>query len=308
MAFRRDHHRDRSRCLARLLDKRQFPGLWPARDSRISCRRSALTFRFCALRSWEQRWRRAALAAFVVGAILLGWSWLTPGVDATWLNRSVILMLETFGLTALYALVLKGANSRWPQWSNSARACVPWLLGAGAVALFFCLGTEVSYQIKFGAVLTTRLSLIAIGLTLLRRSDLCAVLIVGRSRSFESLRARPHKYVYVAEVLLALFSCRQLTMPWLFTVSSNATRPLVVMVIAYFGVTASEALRRRKLLVLAQPWNALGCLCRCCRCLDSGSLPRSRLFLAAVCNWRTLWPAVNSAALVCIWSAGSDRR
>jgi hypothetical protein len=65
-----------------------------------------LTFALFAEGVWEQRWRRAALAVLVVGLVLFGWSWLTPGVNATWLNRSVILMLEAFGLTAAYGLLL----------------------------------------------------------------------------------------------------------------------------------------------------------------------------------------------------------
>jgi len=219
-----------------------------------------LTFGLLAEGDRERHWRRTALAVFVVGAIFLGWSWLTPGVDATWLNRSVILMLETFGLTALYALVLKDANSRWPQWSNSARACVPWLLGAGAVALFFCLGTEVSYQINFGVVLINPLSLIAIGLTLVAAVVICVLFALTADHDPLSLSERARmNYVYVAEVLLALlFLHVRLTMPWLFTGFIERYWPLVVMVIAYLGITASEALRRRNLLVVSQPLERTG--------------------------------------------------
>jgi hypothetical protein len=67
------------------------------------------------------------------------------------------------------------------------------------------------------------------------------------------------RYVYVAEVMLALlFLHVRLTMPWLFTGFIERYWPLVVMVIAYFGVVTSESLRRRKLLVLAQPLERTG--------------------------------------------------
>src|ERR1044071_4274931 len=67
------------------------------------------------------------------------------------------------------------------------------------------------------------------------------------------------RYVYVAEVMLALlFLHVRLTMPWLFTGFIERYWPLVVMLIAYFGVTTSEALKRRKLLVLAQPLERTG--------------------------------------------------
>src|SRR6185436_19792140 len=41
-----------------------------------------------------ENWRRFSLAVLVVGLVLLGWSGLTPGIIGTWLNRSVIMMLE----------------------------------------------------------------------------------------------------------------------------------------------------------------------------------------------------------------------
>jgi len=219
-----------------------------------------ITFALLAEGRSARGWRRAALGAFVVGAILLGWSWLTPGVDATWLNRSVILMVETFGLTALYGLWLDKTNARWPDWTSSARACVPFLLGAGALALFFCLATEVSYQINFGAVLVHPLSLVAVGLTLAAAVVICVLFALSPAHDPLNLSERGRmRYVYVAEVMLALlFLHIRLTMPWLFTGFIERYWPLVVMLIAYFGVTTSEALRCRKLLVLAQPLERTG--------------------------------------------------
>lgn len=219
-----------------------------------------ITFALLAEGRSERGWRRGALAVFVVGAILMGWSWLTPGVDATWLNRSVILMIETFGLTALYGLGLDKVNARWPQWTSAARACVPFLLGAGALALFFCLATEVSYQIHFGTVLVHPLSLVAVGVTLVAAIVICVLFALSPTHDPLSLSERGRmRYVYVAEVMLALlFLHVRLTMPWLFTGFIERYWPLVVMLIAYFGVVTSEALRRRKLLVLAQPLERTG--------------------------------------------------
>jgi hypothetical protein len=219
-----------------------------------------LTFGLLAEGVREQNWRRAAIGAGVVGAVLIGWSWLTPGANATWLNRSVILMLETFGLTALYGFALNKANARWPQWTNAARSCVPWLLGAGVVALFFCLGTEISYQIEFGAVRIHPLALVAIGLTLVAAVVISVLFALSPSHDPLNLSERGRmRYVYVAEVMLALlFLHIRLTMPWLFTGFIERYWPLVIMLIAYFGIVVSEALRQRKLLVLAQPIERTG--------------------------------------------------
>jgi hypothetical protein len=204
--------------------------------------------------------RRAAIVIAVIGAIFVGWSWLTPGVNSTWLNRSVILMVVVFGLTALYALVLDKLSARFTEWTKAARACVPWALGAGVLALFFCLGTEVRYQLDFGAVLIHPLALITIGLTLLAAVVISVLFALSPDHDPLGLTERGRmKYVYAGEVMLALlFLHIRLTMPWLFTGFIERYWPLVVMLIAYFGVVTSEALRRRQLLVLAQPLERSG--------------------------------------------------
>jgi hypothetical protein len=205
-------------------------------------------------------WRRLAVAVLVAGFVLFGWSWLTPGINGTWLNRSVILMLAAFGLVALYALFLEKAKHAWPGWSNAVRFSVTWLLGAGVIALFFCLGTEVFYQITFGAVRINPFSLIAIGVTLGAAVVICVLFALSPTHDPLGLSERGRmRYVYVAEVMLALlFLHIRLTMPWLFTGFIERYWPLVVMVIAYFGVVTSESLRRRKLLVLATPLERTG--------------------------------------------------
>jgi hypothetical protein len=206
------------------------------------------------------RWRRTAIAVFVLGIVFFGWSWLTPFVNATWLNRSVILMLVMFGLTSVYAILLKHANTRFPDWTSAARNCVPWLLGAGVVALFFCLGTEVRYQLDFGAVLINPLTLVAIGVALLASVVTCVLFAVSPNHDPLNLSERGRmRYVYVAEAMLALlFLHVRLTMPWLFTGFIERFWPLVVMSIAFFAVVTSEALRRRQIIVLAGPLEGTG--------------------------------------------------
>jgi hypothetical protein len=219
-----------------------------------------LTFCLLAEGSHQQTWRQVAIAGFLIGAVLFGWSWLTPGADRTGLNHSVILMLEAFGLTAMYGLLLDKLTARSSEWTSAARAYVPWLLGAGVVALFICLGIEVLQQVNFGAVTIHPISLIAIGLTLVATVVTCVLFAL--SPNHDPLSLAEHKrtrYVYAGEVMLALlFLHVRLTMPWLFTGFIERYWPLIVMVIAYFGVIASEALRRNKLFVLAHPLERTG--------------------------------------------------
>jgi hypothetical protein len=220
----------------------------------------ATTFGLLAEGVWSERWRRASIAVFLVGMVLFGWAWLTPDFDATWLNRSVILLVEAFGFTALYGLFLDKARSIHVDWTNSFRACVPGLLSAGVVALLFCLSTEVFYQLSFGAVRIHPVSLFAIGITLVAAVLIPVLFALSPAHDPLSLSEQGRmKYVYAAELMLALlFVHIRLTMPWLFSGFFEKYWPLVVMAVAYLGVVSSESLRRRKVLVLAQPIERTG--------------------------------------------------
>jgi len=134
------------------------------------------------------------------------------------------------------------------------------LLGAGVIALFFCLGTEVSYQLQFGIVRIHPLALTAIGATLVAAVLIPVLFALSPKHDPLGLSERGRmNYVYAAEVMLALlFLHIRLTLPWLFTGFIERYWPLAVMAIAYLGVVTSESLRRRKLLVLAQPLERTG--------------------------------------------------
>ncbi|HEU4794004.1 MAG TPA: hypothetical protein VFT02_00140, partial [Pyrinomonadaceae bacterium] len=146
------------------------------------------------------------------------------------------------------------------SWTSAIKNCVPAFLIAGAIALFFCLGTEIWYQIYFGVVRIHPIALTAIGLTLVAAVVIPVLFALSPAHDPLSLSERGRmKYVYAAEVMLALlFLHIRLTLPWLFTGFLERYWPLVVMVIAYLGVVTSESLRRRKLLVLAQPLERTG--------------------------------------------------
>jgi hypothetical protein len=219
-----------------------------------------MTFALLAEGIWRSRWQRVAIAVFVIGLTLLGWSTVTPRLYSSWLNRSVILMLVAFGLVALYGLLLDQAKAYLPNWIGDIRDCLPWLLGAGGLALFACLGTEVVDQIYHGAVRVYAPSQIAIAVTLIAAVVIPVWFALSPRHDPLSLSERGRmNYVYVAEVMLALlFLHIRLTLPWLFTGFLERYWPLAVMVIAYLGVVTSESLRRRALLVLAQPLERTG--------------------------------------------------
>jgi len=222
----------------------------------------ALTFGFMARGRWRARWQRAAASMFIVGAVFLGWSSLMPGARGTWLNRGVILMTEMFAIVAVFGAGIDKLIAREPDWTRAIRDCVPWMTVTGAVSLAFVLSDEVFQQIQFGAVYTRTPALITVGVTLAAAVFVCLWFALSPQHDPLSLpEQRRSNYVYVAEAMLALlFMHIRLTMPWLFTGFFERYWPLVVLLIAYAGVATSELLRRRRVLVLAQPIARSGAL------------------------------------------------
>jgi len=226
----------------------------------IAVAAQSITFGLLAEGAAQTRWRRGAIAAFLIGAVLFGWAWLTPDVNATWMNRSVILLVETALLTIVYEFCIGKIRRQNEEWAKSISAALPALLIAGFVALTFSLSSELSDQLSFGSVVISPLALIAIAAVLITAAVVPVWFAISPSRDPLSLSERGRmKYVYVAELMLALlFLHVRLTMPWLFTGFFERYWPFIAMAIAFAGVLVSEALRRRNLLVLAQPIERTG--------------------------------------------------
>ena len=220
----------------------------------------ALTFGLLAEGPRRRAWQRAAVTMFLGGLVFLGWALLTPGVNATWLNRAVILMILMFGAVALFGAGLDQFVEREPDWTTAFRECVPAITVGGIVALAFILGTEVSYQIEFGAVLVSPWALATVAVTLAAAVVVCIFFALSAKHDPLALPDRWRgTYVYAAEVLLVLlFMHIRLTMPWLFHGFFQRYWPLVVLVIAYAGIGISEFFKRRQIHVLATPIERTG--------------------------------------------------
>ncbi|MBV9958952.1 MAG: hypothetical protein JO360_11055, partial [Acidobacteria bacterium] len=234
---------------------------WP---ERLACALAVVAqfATFVILAEGERRglWQRVALLLLAVGAVYFGWAWLVPGLSGTWLNRAVVLMIVMFGMIALYGLGTEQERLRETGWTQAARRFIPWFAGTGAVALGFVLATEVLQQTRFGGVRIGVPALGIVGLTLVAASALCIYFAVKPEHDpLELSESGRMKYVYVAEVLLALlFMHIRLTMPWLFTGFFEQYWPLVIVFLAFLGVGLSEALRRQGVLVVARPLERTG--------------------------------------------------
>jgi hypothetical protein len=204
-------------------------------------------------------WQRAAVTAFLAGAVFFAWSLLTPGESATWLNRAVILMSLMLAAVALFGGGLDQFFERAPDWSLAFRDCAPVMTGAAFLSLVFVLGTEVYYQIEFGVVNVSFLAVAAVAFTLAAAVVTCIFFALSPRHDPLILNEKRGAYVYVAEVtLVLLFMHIRLTMPWLFRGFFQRYWPLVVLAIAYAGVAISEFFKRRNIPVLAQPIERTG--------------------------------------------------
>jgi hypothetical protein len=222
----------------------------------------AQTLTFVILAKGERRyvWQQCALLMLALGAVFFGWAWLAPGINGTWLNRAVMLMIVMFGMIALYGLGTERQSLREAGWTQAARSFIPTLAGAGAIALVFVLVTEVTQQTQFGGVRINLPALVVVGATLLAASMLCIFFAVRPAHDpLELSESGRMKYVYVAEGLLALlFMHIRLTMPWLFSGFFEKYWPLVIVFLAFVGVGIAETLRRQGVMVVARPVERTG--------------------------------------------------
>jgi hypothetical protein len=238
----------------------EFPEFGRRLTAALAVTALCFAFGFLAEGALRRNWQRSAIAIFVIGLVFCGWSMLTPSLTGTWFNRAVITMVELFALIGLYGVLLeKVADKDW-DWPRALRDAMPWVAGAASLALLFSLATEVFYQVEFGTVNIAPLAVFAIGATLVAGIFISLLFALSPKHDPLGLSERGRMgYVYGAEVMLALlFMHIRLSLPWLFTGFFERYWPLVVMVIAYLGVATSETLRRRKLLVLAQPLERTG--------------------------------------------------
>lgn len=204
--------------------------------------------------------RDASLWLGVLGAVALGWSWLSP--TDSWLNRTVIAAMMLAVMSGLYGLGAGKVIRRENIWTQAAqRLMIPLALSAlGTLAVV--LGSEAVIYLSQGSVEIAWWAILSVALTLigLMAASLLAAIVPGRDPFGLSEQGRT-VYVYASEGLLALlFVHIRLTMPWLFTGFFQQFWPLIVMAIAFLGVGLGEWFRRREMLVLAAPLERTGTL------------------------------------------------
>lgn len=219
-----------------------------------------LTFRWLAGGRWEPAILRAGLATLATGSVLVSWSFMAPDGAGTWLNRAVAMMVVMVACVALNGIAHARIARTRRDWAGAGLWLMPKLVVAAGSSLLFVLLTEIAQQVQYGVVMTGGTALTLVAVTILAAAILCVYFALSPAHDPLELseRWRPG-YVYAAEALLVLlFVHIRLTVPEIFTGLFTAYWPFVVIAIAFAGVAVSEFLRRRGLMVLAEPLHRTG--------------------------------------------------
>jgi len=201
-----------------------------------------------------------ALTAAYFAAVLLSWADMTPGsAGLEWLERSVRILIVSVALAVLYGAILARVFSRAGGWSLSCWHAAIGLGVAAAADLLVVLGMEwILFEPGIGTPISTP-SLIAV--TLVCAAMVVALLVTaGAKRRFPGLGDRARMgCVYAAQVVaLLIFAHIFAARPYWFQGRFRQWWPLIIMLLAYGGVGASEILRRLQQPIFAEPLSRSG--------------------------------------------------
>ena len=200
------------------------------------------------------------LGVGVAGAVAWGWAWIAPGSPTGFLDRSAVVLAATGGGAALFGIGLFKLPRSEDDWTRAARRVVPPLLGLGGLVSPVILGSELAVRAQghFVAMANPAIMVVAVTLAGAALAALVAAVVPGRDPLGLSERERT-AYVYGCEGLVAVLGAHvKLTLPWVFSGRFMHYWPLLLMGVAFVGVSLSEIFRRQGRLVLAEPLERTG--------------------------------------------------
>jgi hypothetical protein len=207
-----------------------------------------------------------AVAIGVAALLALAWAWVDPAADPGGLQHAALAAALLTAVAVPASLARPGKPARRHAWADAFRVDAP-ILGVGCVAsLAVGFGLELLSQVTSHRVDMPGWSIAAMA-SALAAGCVSAIVLALRSPAVDSVTAglearsgrRQRACVYGAEVLLAMLLAHvRLTLPFLFHGYLERYWPLVVMAIAFAGVAAGEAFRRRGRLTFADPLQNTG--------------------------------------------------
>ena len=213
----------------------------------------ALLSRGTENKSWLQS---ATFGSGFIGAIFLGWAFLSPGPIGFATNLiarlAVVLIASAAFVEVLGLWFIKRFTN---DWSAAAKRLLRPLCAIAVLALGSIFAVELAPQFFSGKVEMPMFAILTVAVILFGLSMQAIYFAVRAGSDPLQLSERGRmNYVYASEALLALtFLHIRLTMPWLFAGFFMRYWPFVVMVLAFVGVGLGELFRRRGQRVLGEP-------------------------------------------------------
>ena len=202
----------------------------------------------------------ATLDVGILGAVAWGWAWIAPSSATGSLDRAAIVLAATVVGATVYGLGFSKLRRLEDDWTEAARRVVPSLLGLATLAGVVVLLLEGADRLagRPVALAGPAVAVVAGSLVVAMGAALVAAIVPGRDPLGLSERGRT-AYIYAAEVVLALLGAHcKLNFPWLFSGRFIYYWPLMLMAVAFMGVSLSEIFRRQGRAVLAEPLERTG--------------------------------------------------
>lgn len=214
--------------------------------------------------SRNQRLITFSVRLFILSALLWSWAWFDPSNDLQMNNRLITVMIIAEIFVIGYKLWAVGRFSFLSRWREAMRAEISWIAVVGLTTLAVLLFVELLNYMAAGSSMMSWPAVIAMLATLIGLSlaSLAFALLPGQDPFGFDEKGQEQKkmgYIYAAELFIALTLLHaRVTMPWLFGGLFRAYWPLIVMGLAFLGVSLSEMFRRQGRLVLVEPLERTG--------------------------------------------------
>lgn len=216
---------------------------------------------------WRDLWQQATLGLGLLILSELGFVWLVPQREPSWLwmHRSVVLMVAAVVMTLVASLGLRRLLPETSDWVTAGRRITPVLGGLALLMLAVVLIQEgmLSWRMqegmlswRMGAVAMTPPAIVVVTVSLSALVAAClGFAAVPRWDPLGLTERGRTAYVYAAEALVALTGLHLwLTVPWLFDLGFvEKYWMLIVMAVAFVGAGLSELFHRRRMPVLSEP-------------------------------------------------------
>ncbi len=212
-------------------------------------------------RAARRAWHYAGFAAGLLLQCSVGWALIEPTARASWLHRSVTLMVAAAMMTLLASVGLARIMPGARRWIASARRVAPVMGTTALAALVAVLVQEAAWFRSAGEVPISAWGIAVVAAALLGLVAACIAFAVvpGLDRLGLTERGRT-AYVYAAEGLVLLLGVHfGLCVPGWFTPELlQRYGLLLVMGVAFAGAAMAEWFHRRMIPVLSEPleWTA----------------------------------------------------